>query len=112
VEPADISDVVRRAYAAYPANDRDALEPLLADDFTFSSPDDPDLDRAAYFERCWPNHEHIVAIRIEKLFMEGDEAFVRYELERDSGERFRNAEYLRLRDGKIERVEVYYGASA
>jgi ketosteroid isomerase-like protein len=109
MDPAEISDVVRRAYAAYPASDRDALEPLLAEDFTFSSPDDPDLDRAGYFERCWPNHEHIAAITLEKLLVEGDEAFVRYELERCTGERFRNVEYLRLRDGQIERVEVYYG---
>ena len=105
-------DVVRRAYAAYAESDRDALEPLIADDFRFCSPDDPDLDRAGYFERCWPNHEHIRHILIEKLFVEGDEVFVRYELERVSGERFRNTEFLRVRDGQLVRAEVYYGASA
>lgn len=107
-----IEEVVRRAYAAYAESDRDALEALIADDFTFSSPDDPELDRVGYFERCWPNHEHIREIRIEKLFVEGDEVFVRYELERVSGERFRNTEFLRVREGRLVRAEVYYGASA
>ncbi len=105
-------DVARWAYAAYADSDRESLEPLVADGFTFSSPDDPELDRAGYFERCWPNHEHIREIRIEKLVVEGGEVFVRYELERVSGERFRNVEFLRVRDGQLVRAEVYYGASA
>jgi ketosteroid isomerase-like protein len=112
MDRADIDETVRRAYAAYADSDRDSLEPLIADDFTFCSPDDPELDRAGYFERCWPNHEHIRDIRIEKLFVEGDEVFVRYELERVSGERFRNTEFLRVRDGQLVRAEVYYGAPA
>jgi ketosteroid isomerase-like protein len=112
MERAEVEDVARRAYAAYAESDRGALEPLIADDFRFSSPDDPDLDRAGYFERCWPNNEHIRHIRIEKLFVEGDEVFARYELERVSGERFRNTEFLRVRDGQLMRAEVYYGASA
>ena len=107
-----VEDVARRAYAAYAHGDLGALEPLIADGFIFCSPDDPELDRAGYFERCWPNHEHIRDIRIEKLFVEGDEVFVRYELERVTGERFRNAEFLRVRDGQLVRAEVYYGAPA
>ena len=112
MDRAEVEDVARQAYAAYAESDLGALEPLIADDFAFSSPDDPELDRAGYFERCWPNHEHIRDIRIEKLFVEGDEVFVRYELERVTGERFRNAEFLRVRDGQLVRAEVYYGAAA
>jgi ketosteroid isomerase-like protein len=112
MERAEVEDVARRAYAAYADGDLEALEPLIAHDFTFSSPDDPELDRAGYFDRCWPNHEHIREIRIEKLFVEGDEVFVRYELERVTGERFRNTEFLRVRDGQLVRAEVYYGAAA
>jgi ketosteroid isomerase-like protein len=58
----------------------------------------PDLVR-----RCYAVFE------IEKLFDRGDEAFVRYRIERDTGESFRNTEYLKVKDGRIERVEVYYG---
>lgn len=104
-----IEALVRDAYAAYPAHDRQVLEDLLADDFRFSSPDDPDLDRAGYFERCWPNNEHSKAIEIEKLFVRGEEAFVRYVGERTSGGRFRNAEFLRFEGDKLVEVQVYYG---
>jgi ketosteroid isomerase-like protein len=109
MEMSAIAEIIRASYAAYAASDRASLEPLIADDFTFSSPDDPELDRAGYFERCWPNNEHIAAIEIEKLFIEGEEAFVRYQLERVTGERFRNTEFLLVRDGQILRAEVYYG---
>jgi ketosteroid isomerase-like protein len=37
----EIAEVIRASYAAYAASDRASLEPLIADDFTFSSPDDP-----------------------------------------------------------------------
>jgi hypothetical protein len=46
---------VRDCYGAYESGDRGAIEPLLSDDFTFSAPPDVGIDRATYFERCWPN---------------------------------------------------------
>jgi hypothetical protein len=53
--------------------------------------------------------EHHRSIRVEKLFEIGQEAFVRYELTLNSGVSFRNTEFLRLKDGKIQEVEVYFG---
>jgi ketosteroid isomerase-like protein len=106
------SAIVRRAFDAFQARERDVFEGLLADGFRFSSPHDPDLDRGGYFERCWPNMEHMRAIRLDRVVEAGDEVFVRYEVERTSGERFRNVELITVRDGRIERVEVYYGAES
>src|SRR3954454_21059842 len=103
-------EIARRAYEAFQSRDRETFEGLLADDFRFSSPHDPDLDRNGYFERCWPNMEHMRAIRLDRVVEAGDEVFVRYEVERTNGERFRNVELLTVRDGRIARVEVYYGA--
>ena len=107
----EIAEITRATYRAYETGDRAALETLLADDFEFSSPHDPHLDRAGYFERCWPNHENIERITIEKLFVQDNEAFVRYEIT-DSGSTWRNAELLGFEDGKLRRVEVYYGSTA
>jgi ketosteroid isomerase-like protein len=109
MQASDVPELVRRSYATFQARDREAMEGLLTDDFTFSSPDDPDLDKAAFFERCWPNGDHHQEFEIEKLFDRGDEAFVRYRIRRDTGEEFRNTEYLKVKDGQIARVEVYYG---
>lgn len=44
----------RELYLAFAAGDREVVEGILADEFTFSSPVDVGLDRAEYFERCWP----------------------------------------------------------
>jgi len=49
--------VARANYEAYVAKDRRALEPLIADDFHFTSPLDNRINRATYFDRCWPNSE-------------------------------------------------------
>ena len=61
------SDLVRKYYAAYEANDRKVVEALLSDDFRFTSPYDDHIDRATYFKKCWPNSENIRAFRIDTL---------------------------------------------
>jgi ketosteroid isomerase-like protein len=45
--------LVRDCYDAFARGDRALIERCLADDFTFSAPPDPQLDRAGFFERCW-----------------------------------------------------------
>jgi ketosteroid isomerase-like protein len=63
-----VCQLIRKCYAAYQAKDRAAIEPLLTEDFTFTSPLDDPIDGAAYFSKCWPNSEHIRAFTIKKLF--------------------------------------------
>lgn len=100
----------RSSYRAYETGDRAALEALLTEDFTFSSPPDPLLDRAAYFERCWPNAQHISAFAFVRLTVVGeDEVLVTYEATRTGGTRFRNTEVLGFRGERIRRAEVYFG---
>jgi len=105
----DIAKLAREAYAAYETKDRQLLENLISPDFTFTSPYDDHIDRATYFERCWPNSTTTKAIRIEKLFVQGDEAFVMYELERFEGTGARNTEFLRFRGDKLVSADVYFG---
>jgi PhnB protein len=104
------ADIVRQCYAAYETKDRALLESLLAEDFTFTSPIDDRISRARYFERCWPNSEHLVAFDIQKLFAQGDEVFAQYEAESKGGGRFRNTEFFTLREGKVTHVDVYFGS--
>jgi len=49
--------IARTCCKAYVTKDRSAIEPLIADDFHFTSPLDNRINRATYFERCWPNSE-------------------------------------------------------
>jgi len=112
--PAMTADHMRQAiaaaYGAYETDDRETLERLIAPDFTFTSPYDDGIDREAYFQRCWPNHETIAKMKVERVFIEGDGAFVTYLGKATSGRSFRNTEYLTFRGGKIASVEVYFGA--
>ena len=100
---------VRACYAAYESGDRDVVEELLADHYTFYSPPDPGIDRATYFERCWPNAETIDAFEFKRLVEVGDEVLVTYESTKTDGRRFRNTELFGFDGDKIARTEVYFG---
>ncbi|MES2438234.1 MAG: nuclear transport factor 2 family protein [Verrucomicrobiota bacterium] len=105
-----IPDLIRACFRAYETKDRAALEPLLAADLTFSSPVDDHIDRATYFERCWPNSEHLDSFQIEKLLVEGDQALVRYKATTRDGRSFRNVECFTVEKGKIRHIDVYFGS--
>ena len=108
----DRTELARRSYEAYESGDRAAIEELLADDLVFYSPADVGIDRARYFERCWPNHENLRAFEVKRLREVGDdEVLVTYEAERNDGSRFRNTEVLGFEGDKIRTVEVYFGWS-
>ena len=49
----DIVAIVRAAYEAYVAKNREVIERLIAWDFHFTSPLDNRIDRATYFARCY-----------------------------------------------------------
>ncbi len=100
---------VRRCYEAYVSGDPSALEQSLSEDFVFYSPPDPGIDRATYFERCWPNAELISSYEFKRLIEHGDEVIVTYEASKTDGKRFRNTEVLTFRGEQICRVEVYFG---
>jgi ketosteroid isomerase-like protein len=101
--------LARDAYGAYESGDRRVIEELLTDDFTFYSPADVGIDRATYFERCWPNSELIESFDIKRLVEAGDEVVVTYEATRTDGKRFRNTEVLTFEGDEICRTEVYFG---
>jgi ketosteroid isomerase-like protein len=107
--PADRLEIVRDCYRAYEIGDRDLVERHLADDFTFFSPPDPGIDRATYFERCWPNADMLDAFDLVRLIEIGDEVLTTYESTRKDGSRFRNTEIHTFVGDEIARVEVYFG---
>jgi ketosteroid isomerase-like protein len=105
----DRLQIVRDCYGAYESGDRAVVEAHLSDDLTFYSPADMGIDRATYFERCWPNSETIESFEFKRLVPIGDEVLVTYESTKTDGRRFRNTEILAFDGDKISRVEVYFG---
>ena len=99
----------RSIYQAFAAGDRDVVERVFTDDFTFSSPLDVGLDRAGYFERCWPGAGQRTEFEFVRLIESGDEVVVTYQSRRPDGSRGRNTEVLTFRGDQICVAEVYFG---
>ncbi len=104
------AEAVRGYFAAYRAGDRNHLERALTEDFTFTSPYDDRIDKATYFERCWPNRNLIREHAIERIFEQGDEAFALYRCIAEDGNEFRNTEFFVFQGGRLKEVQVYFGA--
>jgi ketosteroid isomerase-like protein len=105
------SELIRALFAAYRANDRVAVENCFTEDFTFTSPYDDRIDKATYFARCWRVGDWIERQQLEKIFVEGDEAFVTYQCVAKDGKSFRNTEFFVFEGHKIRSIDVYFGAS-
>jgi ketosteroid isomerase-like protein len=103
--------IIRALFAAYMANDRKAVEDTLTEDFRFTSPYDDRIDRKTYFERCWRDTGWIERHELEKILVEGDEAFVTYKCLAKGGKSFRNTEFFAFAGDKVKSIDVYFGAS-
>jgi quercetin dioxygenase-like cupin family protein/ketosteroid isomerase-like protein len=107
----DRDSMIRGLFKAYLANDRAAVEDALAEDFRFTSPYDDALDKAAYFERCWKTSDWIERHEIERIFVQGNEAFVTYQCVTKDGKSFRNTAYFVFAGDKVGSIDVYFGAA-
>ena len=106
---ADRKQIARDSYAAFAAGDRRFFEERLSDDFLFSAPPDPQLDRDGYFERCWPGAGRRQRFEFVRLIESGDEAVVTYESDISGGGRGRTPRSSPSTTTKIARTEVYFG---
>ena len=105
----DPTEIVRECYAPFAAADRSVIERTFADDFVFSAPPDVGIDRATFFERCWPHAGRTARFDFVRIFEHDGEVFVTYEATREDGSRFRNSEIFRVAGDQIVEQEVYFG---
>ena len=87
------------------------MENLLTDDFRFTSPYDDSIDKATYLARCWKNSDWIERHELERIFVEGDDAFVTYLCVAKGGKNFRNIEFFTFDSDRVKRIDVYFGAA-
>ncbi|MEU8781050.1 nuclear transport factor 2 family protein [Streptomyces sp. NPDC048637] len=105
-------DVVRAAFAAYLAQDRAAMDRLLAEDFVFTSPQDDHIGKAAFLEICFPTVDRLRRQEIlDAVALDGEQVFVRYAYELKTGEQHRNVEVMTVRDGRVTETQVYFGGN-
>jgi ketosteroid isomerase-like protein len=107
----DKTKIIRAIFACYMANDRKAVEDALTEDFRFTSPYDDGIDKATYFARCWRDTGWIERHELEKICVEGDDAFVTYRCVATDGKSFRNTEFFSFAGEKVRRIDVYFGAA-
>ena len=101
--------MIKDYYTAYEKKDWTMLTSLLAEGFNFTSPMDDHIDLKTYKERCWPNAANIKRFDIEKLVVDGDDAFVTYNGWTNDGRSFRNTEVFKFKEGKILANTCYFG---
>ncbi|WP_329347643.1 nuclear transport factor 2 family protein [Streptomyces sp. NBC_01261] len=102
--------VAEAAFQYYRSQDRDAAFPLYSGDFTFTSPQDDHIDKAAFFERCFPTADRFKEQQLLHVTAADEElVFVQYEYELTTGGRYRNVEMITVRDGLIQEVQVFFG---
>ena len=105
------ADTIRALFKAYLSSDRGAVEGFLTEDFRFTSPFDDRIDKATYFERCWRGSDWIERHELERIVVDGDEAFVTYRCVAKAGKSFRNTEFVRFEGARVKSIEVYFGAT-
>lgn len=105
--------IIKDYFTGWEQNDWNQVENLLADGFTFTSPNgnDDHLNTQEYKKVCWPWPDDFKKFIIHQIFTEGEEAFVRYQIVRNNGTAVNNSEYMLFEDGKIKEVQVYFGRS-
>jgi ketosteroid isomerase-like protein len=104
-------EVVRNWYAAWEQKDWGPVDKLLADNFTFSSAaGDDHISKSAFKEQCWKTQINFIKkIDLERVATGTDDAFVKYLCHTTNGKSFHNVEYLRIKDGKLQSIECYFG---
>jgi len=110
---ATTEEIIRKWYKTWQDEKTDwtPFSVLLADNFTFSSAaGDDHISKSAFKTNCWDTQINFIGqFDLERLFARGNEAFAKYLCHTKNGKSFRNVEYFRLKDGKIESIECYFG---
>jgi len=104
-------EIIRKWYAAWVNKDLDTFNALLADNFTFSSAaGDDHISKTQFKTQCWDTQvAYIERSDLERISTGADDAFVKYLCHTKNGKSFRNVEYLRFANGKLESIECYFG---
>jgi ketosteroid isomerase-like protein len=107
-------EIVRKWYAAWEQKDWGPVDSLLADNFTFSSAaGDDHISKSAFKEQCWKTQINFIKhFDLERVSTGPDDAFVKYLCHTTNGKSFQNVEYLRIKNGKLQSIECYFGAES
>ncbi len=108
--------VIRAWYRLWAVEHTDwaPFDAILADDFTFTSPNHDDhISKAAFKARCWDTQIALTkGFDLLAVMAQGDRVFVQYLGHTMAGNTFGNVELHRLRNGRITSTECYFGGQS
>jgi len=107
-------DLIRKWYTAWKDKDFTTFNNMLADNFTFSSAaGDDHISKSTFKTQCWDTQINFIKdFDLERVTIGPEDAFVKYLCYTTNGKSFRNVEYLRIKNGKLESIECYFGAQS
>jgi len=107
-------EIIRKWYGAWEKKDLGTFDTLLADNFTFTSAaGDDHISKSTFKTQCWDSQvDFIEHFDLERVTSGGEDAFVKYLCHTKNGKSFRNVEYLRIKNGKLQSIECYFGAQS
>src|SRR6202790_866671 len=107
-------EIVRRWYKAWEKKDQGQFEALMADNFTFTSAGGDDhISKSAFKTQCWDTQVDFIGhFDLERITTGPGDAFAKYLCHTKNGKSFRNVEYLRIKNGRLESIECYFGAQS
>lgn len=104
-------ETIRKYYAEWEKKDWNRMDGLLQADFTFTSPaGDDHINKSVFKEKCWESQVGFIdRFDLVHVSGSGNEALVLYVCHTKNGKTFRNVEYLKLRDARLESLECFFG---
>jgi len=107
-------EIIRKWYGAWKKKDLGTFDALLADNFTFTSAaGDDHISKSTFKTQCWDTQVDFIGdFDLERIATGAEDAFVKYLCHTTNGKSFRNVEYLRIKNGKLESIECYFGAQS
>jgi SnoaL-like domain len=104
-------ELIRAYYTGWEKKDWQAVKVLLADDFTFSSPNDDDhISVQKFHVKCWPQSAWVQRFDLEIVVGPENDAFVKTHCRTTNGKSMQNVEYFTFVDGQIGAIECYFGS--
>ena len=102
---------VRKYYKLWETKDWRPFDNLLANNFIFTSAaGDDHISKSDFKMHCWDTQkDYIKRFDLLQLFGSGDAAFVMYNGFTEKNQTFRNVEFMRVKNGKVESIECYFG---
>src|SRR4051794_2299488 len=103
-------EIVRANFDAYVRQDRSAAEKLIGEDLVFTSPQDDHIDRASFFERCFPTASRVSRQELLHVVPAGGrDVFIAYEYDLEAGGTYRNTELITVANDRIVEIQVFFG---